>query len=58
MLLSLISVLVLLVIAFFALWVGVVGRVSSNEGPELSIPGRALVFVIALVAFGAAYAVY
>lgn len=58
MLLSLISVLVLLVIAFFALWVGVVGRISSNEGPELSIPGRALVFVIAMVAFGVAYVVY
>lgn len=58
MLLSLISVLVLLVIAFFALWVGVIGRVSSSEGPELSVAGRALAFVIAIVAFGVAFAVY
>lgn len=57
MLLLLISVLALLVVAFFALWVGVVGRVS-NEGPELSVAGRGLAVVIALVAFGGAYAIY
>ncbi|MDO9453565.1 MAG: hypothetical protein Q7J29_11990 [Stagnimonas sp.] len=58
MLLSLISVLVLLVIAFYALWVGTMGRVSGNEGAELSLTGRVVVFGIALVAFGVAYAVY
>lgn len=58
MLLSLISVLVLLVIAFYALWVGTMGRVSGNEGPELSLTGRVVVFGVALVAFGVAYAIY
>ncbi len=58
MLLSLISVLVLLVIAFYALWVGTMGRVSGNEGAELSLTGRVVVFGIALVAFGVAYAIY
>jgi len=58
MLLSLISVLVLLVIAFYAVWIGATGRVGGNEGAELTVGGRALVIGFALVAFGAAYAVY
>ena len=58
MLLSLISVLVLLVIAFYALWVGTTGRVNGNDGPELSLTGRVVVFGVALVAFGVAYAIY
>ena len=58
MLLSLISVLVLLVIGFYAFWLGIVGRVAANQGPELSIVGRAVVLGIGVLALGLAYTVY
>lgn len=58
MLLSLISVLVLLVIAFYALWVTVLGQVSGRESPELSVGGRALMLGVAIVAFIGAYLIY
>ena len=58
MLLSLISVLVLLVIGFYALWVAATGRVSGPESPELHVPGRGLVLVVGLVALGAAFSIY
>ncbi len=58
MLLSLIAILVLLVVAFYSVWVVVTGHVSGPESPELHLPGRALMAMIALVALGAAYAVY
>jgi len=58
MLLSLISVLVLLVIAFYALWVTVLGQVSGRESPELSVGGRVLMLGVAIVAFIGAYLIY
>ncbi|MES2885962.1 MAG: hypothetical protein V4709_14245 [Pseudomonadota bacterium] len=58
MLLSLISVLVLLVIGFYAFWLAIVGRVAANQGPELSIVGRAVVLGMGVLALGIAYAVY
>ncbi len=58
MLLSLISVLVLLVIAFYAVWVAAMGRVQGNEGPELSLGSRVMVGGVAVLALGLAYAVY
>lgn len=58
MLLSLIFVLVLLVIGFFALWTGATGRIGGGEGPELSTAGRAVVLLVALMAFGIGYKVY
>lgn len=58
MLLSLISVLILLVIGFYAFWLGIVGRVAANQGPELSIAGRAVVLGIGVLALGIAYTVY
>ena len=57
MLLSLISVLALLVVGFYAFWLAFVGRVA-NEGPELSIVGRAVVLGIGVLALGIAYWVY
>lgn len=58
MLFSLISVLVLVVIAFYALWIGVMGHVNGNEGPELSLGGRVLMVTVALLAFVSAYLMY
>lgn len=58
MLWPLIVVLVLLAVGFYALSIGVTGRVSVGEGPELTAPARLLTVVIALIAFVAAYLVY
>ncbi|MES2683803.1 MAG: hypothetical protein V4650_09820 [Pseudomonadota bacterium] len=57
MLFALMSVLVPLLIGFFALWLGAVGRVGADQ-QELSVPGRALLIGVALVAFGIAYGLY
>lgn len=58
MLLTLVSVLVLLVIGFFALWIFATGRVSTAEEQELTLGGRIIVLGVALVSFVAAYSLY
>ena len=57
MLTSLIAVLLLLVIGFYAVFIGAVGRAGSGEAP-LSAPRRLGMMVIGLAALGVAYLVY
>lgn len=57
MLTSLIAVLLLLVIGFYAVFIGAVGRAGNGEAP-LSAPRRLGMMVIGLAALGVAYLVY
>lgn len=57
MLTSLIAVLVLLVIGFYALYIGAVGRAGNGEAP-LTPPRRLGMLLIGLVALGVAFMVY
>ncbi|MDP3859540.1 MAG: hypothetical protein Q8Q73_17425 [Stagnimonas sp.] len=57
MLTSLIAVLVLLVIGFYALYIGAVGRVGNGEAP-LTPPRRLGMMLIGLVALVVAFMVY
>lgn len=57
MLTSLIAVLLLLVIGFYTVFIGAVGRAGSGEAP-LTAPRRLGMIVIGLAALGVAYLVY
>lgn len=57
MLTSLIAVLLLLVVGFYAVFIGAVGRASAGEMP-MSVPRRLGVSGIGLAALGVAYLVY
>lgn len=50
--------LIAVLVAFYALWMAMTGRVGAADSTELNTGGRFIVAGVALVAFGIAYAAY
>lgn len=56
MMLSIVAIVVLVVVAVYALWMAATGRISGSDTTELSVGGRVVIAGVALLAFGIAYA--
>lgn len=50
--------LIAVLLAFYALWMAVTGRTGAAGSTELNASGRVIVALVALIAFGIAYAAY